>query len=347
MLERPAHLALSLPQDIEQLGVGDVGELPPRGDACCPERLGLPEIADPGHESLIEERFADGATLVGQSKAGQHRVEVGRDGQDVRAEPACTAAVQLEHWAVPEHGFAVGSAEDEPWPAARSAVPRPHLPASPHPQVAAQDEATLEVEQKVLADGLDSLEQTTVEPLREALVLGLRVRGLDLDALADEHLQAPRGAVDRIALGHPSSMSSRARAAVAGAVAATAWSALEPLDQRLFRCDYSDVAVLGKAVTRGRAWLPLGLAIHTVNGAIFGLAFHEARRRVTIGPRRLALGMALAEHMALYPLGYFVDRYHPARGEPGVPPLLRNPRAFWQATLRHAMFGAILGRLAR
>jgi len=130
-------------------------------------------------------------------------------------------------------------------------------------------------------------------------------------------------------------------------VAATVWSALEPIDKRLFRCDFSDVAVLGKAVTRGPAWLPLGLTMHAVNGAIFGLAFHEVRRRVPIEPRRLALGMALAEHMVLYPLGYFVDRYHPARGEEGVPPLLTNPRAFAQATVRHAVFGALLARLAR
>ncbi len=226
-------------------------------------------------------------------------------------------------------------------------VARPDLPAPAHAEMAAEDETALEVEQQVLADRLDSLEQAAVEPFRESLHLGLRVRSLDLDALSDEHLQAARRAVDRIALGHASSMSSRARAAVAGAVAATVWSALEPIDKRLFRCDYSDVALLGKAVTRGPAWLPLGLAMHAVNGAIFGLAYHEARRRVPIEPRRLALGMALAEHVALYPLAYFVDRYHPARGEPGVPPLLTNPRAFGQATARHALFGFLLGRLAR
>jgi hypothetical protein len=134
---------------------------------------------------------------------------------------------------------------------------------------------------------------------------------------------------------------------MAGAVAATVWSALEPIDKRLFRCDYSDVALLGKAVTRGRMWLPLGLAMHAVNGALFGLAYHEARRRVAIEPRRLALGMAFVEHVAIYPLSYLVDRYHPARGELGVPPLLTNPRAFGQATARHALFGLLLGRLAR
>jgi hypothetical protein len=121
---------------------------------------------------------------------------------------------------------------------------------------------------------------------------------------------------------------------------------LEPLDQRLLRCDYSDVAVVGKAITRGPAWRPLGFAVHAVNGAVFGLAFEETRRRIGLPGRRLALGMALAEHVALYPLSWFVDRYHPARGEEGVPPLLVNKRAFAQATWRHTVFGVVLGALA-
>jgi hypothetical protein len=70
----------------------------------------------------------------------------------------------------------------------------------------------------------------------------------------------------------------------------------EPIDQRLLRCDYSDVAVLGKAVTRGRSWRAAGLAIHVLNGALFGLAFHEARRILPAEPRKLAIGMAVAEH---------------------------------------------------
>jgi hypothetical protein len=141
-------------------------------------------------------------------------------------------------------------------------------------------------------------------------------------------------------------MPGRWRAAAAGAAAATAWGAVEPLDQKVFRCDYSDIAVLGKAFTRGPAWRPLGFGLHAVNGALFGLVFGEVRRRVPFESRRLVLGLALAEHLAFYPLCYFVDRFHPARGEPGVPPLLTNVRAFGQATVRHALFGAVLGRLA-
>jgi hypothetical protein len=134
--------------------------------------------------------------------------------------------------------------------------------------------------------------------------------------------------------------------AAAGAVAATVWSVLEPVDQRIFRSDYSDVAVLGKAVTRSPAWLPTGLALHAVNGAIFGLAYDAVRRRLPYDGRKVALGMALVEHLALFPLGVLVDRYHPARGQAGFPSVT-TPKAFGQATVRHAVFGFVLGRLAR
>lgn len=139
---------------------------------------------------------------------------------------------------------------------------------------------------------------------------------------------------------------SYARSAVAGAVAATAWGLAEPLDQRVLRSDYSDVALLGKVVTRGPRWRRAGFALHAANGVAFGLALEAVHRRTGIEKRRLALASALAEHVGLYPLSYFVDRYHPARGEPGIPPLLTNPRAFAQAAWRHALFGTVLGRLA-
>jgi hypothetical protein len=139
----------------------------------------------------------------------------------------------------------------------------------------------------------------------------------------------------------------RRRAALAGAAAATAWAALQPVDKRVFGCEYSDVAVLGKAVTRSRLWPVAGLAVHTANGALFGLAYREALKRTRFEPRRLAVGLALAEHTALFPLFAVVDRVHPASGEPGLPRgLVRSPRAFAQATYRHVLFGLVLGRLA-
>lgn len=135
------------------------------------------------------------------------------------------------------------------------------------------------------------------------------------------------------------------RAIAAGSVAALVWGALEPLDRRLFRHDYSDIAVLGKAFTRGSGWRPLGFAIHALNGAIFGAVYYEIAKRVARDPRRLALELALLEHVTLFSTGMLVDRHHPARGEPGVATLF-SPRAFAQATVRHALFGVVLGALA-
>jgi hypothetical protein len=124
-------------------------------------------------------------------------------------------------------------------------------------------------------------------------------------------------------------MSSRLRAACAGALAAVVWGLQEPFDQRVFGCDYSDVELLGRG-----SW-PRGLLIHAANGALFGVAFDAVRRRVDIEQRRLALALALAEHMTLWPLIGLVDEE-----------LATSPQAFAQATYRHALFGVILGRLA-
>jgi hypothetical protein len=135
---------------------------------------------------------------------------------------------------------------------------------------------------------------------------------------------------------------SRTRSAAAGACAAIVWAAVEPIDRRLLRNDYSDVALLGKAVTRSRAWPIVGLATHAANGAVFGLAYHELRQRRDVS----AVQLALTEHLALFPLGLLVDRHHPARGEPGLESVF-GLRAFAQATWRHFLFGAVLGRLAR
>jgi len=139
---------------------------------------------------------------------------------------------------------------------------------------------------------------------------------------------------------------SASRGARAGIAAALVWAAVEPLDMRFFRHDYSDVAMLGKLATRSRLWPVAGLAAHAANGAVFGLAFSLAQRRTRRPPGRLALGLALAEHVALFPLAPVLDRVHPARGEPGVARLF-TARGFLQATARHALFGAVLGRLAR
>jgi hypothetical protein len=95
------------------------------------------------------------------------------------------------------------------------------------------------------------------------------------------------------------------RAALAGAIAATVWGLQEPLDRRVFRCDYSDVRLVG------------GLRVHALNGALFGLAFDVVRRRTNVDKTRLAVALAVAEHTALWPLLGILE-----------PRVARNPRAF-------------------
>jgi hypothetical protein len=82
--------------------------------------------------------------------------------------------------------------------------------------------------------------------------------------------------------------------------------------------------------------------MHAANGAAFGLVYHELRRRRGTG----AVTLALAEHVALFPLGALVDRHHPARGSAGLQSVF-GARALAQATWRHLLFGLVLGRLAR
>lgn len=128
-------------------------------------------------------------------------------------------------------------------------------------------------------------------------------------------------------------MNDRARAAAAGAAAATVWALQEPLDRRVFGVDYSDTRLLGRFVGRGPR---VGLAIHAANGAGFGLAYDALRRRTSLDGRRLALALALAEHVVLWPLVAVVESRE----------LATSPRAFAQSTWRHALFGWLLGRLA-
>jgi hypothetical protein len=136
-----------------------------------------------------------------------------------------------------------------------------------------------------------------------------------------------------------------ARGALAGAVAAGVWAAQSPLDQRIFGVPYLDQELLGKAVTRGRAWHPVGVVLHVLNGAAFGAAYANVAPSLPLPPVARGPAAGLAEHLATWPLTVLVDEHHPARGE--LPRLARNPRAFAQATWRHLLFGVVLGEIER
>ena len=131
--------------------------------------------------------------------------------------------------------------------------------------------------------------------------------------------------------------------AIAGGIAAAVWAAQQPLDKRVFECGYDDVELLGKAVTRGDAWPVAGVALHIQNGMAFGAVYAAVRPLLPGPPLVWGVGAALAEHVALWPLGRLSDRYHPARNE--LTPLTGNARAFAQATWRHFLFGTVMGAI--
>jgi hypothetical protein len=133
--------------------------------------------------------------------------------------------------------------------------------------------------------------------------------------------------------------------ALAGAAAAAAWAAQQPLDKRVFGSSYDDVELLGKLVTRGPAWPAAGLGLHMANGAMFGAAYALARPLVPGPPALAGIGAAMAEHLGFWPLGALIDRHHPARKE--LEPLQNNRRAFAQAAWRHLLFGIVLSELER
>ncbi len=135
------------------------------------------------------------------------------------------------------------------------------------------------------------------------------------------------------------------RGAVSGAIAAAVWAAAQPLDKLLLDCSYDDVELLGRAVVSSDAWYPAGLAMHLGNGAVFGAVYSNVAPVLPLPPVLRGPVLALTEHLALWPLTTFTDRLHPARKQ--LPELSGNRRAFAQATLRHLLFGLVLGELER
>src|SRR4051795_2561974 len=133
------------------------------------------------------------------------------------------------------------------------------------------------------------------------------------------------------------------RGGVAGAVATVVMTLEQPFDKRLFDSKYDDVEILGKLVTRGDDWQSVGFALHVQNGAILGAAYARLKPSLP-GPAVLrGLLAGLIEHFATWPMTVLVDRSPPARKE--LPKLAANRRAFGQATIRHTVFGVVLGLL--
>jgi hypothetical protein len=125
--------------------------------------------------------------------------------------------------------------------------------------------------------------------------------------------------------------------------AAGAWAAAEPVARRVFGTEFGDVRLLGRFVTRGPASTPIGLGVHLVNGAAFGVAFD----RLGGSGWRQGVAVAQLENLALWPALAVVDRCHPDRRSGALPRLLTNRRVLAQEIALHTLFGVVLGVLVR
>jgi len=128
---------------------------------------------------------------------------------------------------------------------------------------------------------------------------------------------------------------------LAGIVAAGVWAAAEPaLGRALGVAWYSDRRLLGGLFRVGPE---AAIAIHLVNGAVFGSTFERLGLRGPVS----GVVMAQAESLSLWPAMSVVDRVHEDRRSGAWPPLWGNRRVFAYEVAVHALFGAVLGGLLR
>jgi hypothetical protein len=135
------------------------------------------------------------------------------------------------------------------------------------------------------------------------------------------------------------------RGALAGAAAAGAWAAQQPLDRRIFGVPYDDTELLGRWIVPAGDWRPVGLALHLGNGAMFGALYANLAPSLPVPAVARGPLAGLLEHLLTWPGTAVVARVHPARHD--LPRLWGSNRAFAQATWRHLLFGFVLGELER
>jgi hypothetical protein len=132
-------------------------------------------------------------------------------------------------------------------------------------------------------------------------------------------------------------------AALAGAAAAAAWVATEPVTRRLAGGTHRELRLISGTLAGERGGDSLGWAVHLANGAAFGAAF---RRLGGHGLVR-AVAAAQAENMVLWPGMAIVDRIHPDVRSGAWPKLFTDPGTIAQEIAGHVVFGVVLGALVR
>ena len=132
----------------------------------------------------------------------------------------------------------------------------------------------------------------------------------------------------------------------AGVAGGIAYLAAQEIDRRLVNPRSNDLVLLGGLVTRRRAvWRPLGLLLHLLSAAVFGLIFDAIVAPCLSGPYWLrGLLMAEFENITLWPLIILIDRSHVAIKGGDLAPM-NCPVYFAQAVWRHLALGIVIGAL--
>jgi hypothetical protein len=131
------------------------------------------------------------------------------------------------------------------------------------------------------------------------------------------------------------------KAALAGMTAAGVWIAAEPALRRMVDGPHQELRLIGRMLAPERSWKRVGLAVHLMNGAMFGIAFDR------LGGRGVRQGVIVAqiENTVLWPTMLIVDRLHPDVRDGTWPPLARDRRVIAQEVAAHVVFGAVLGAI--
>lgn len=138
-------------------------------------------------------------------------------------------------------------------------------------------------------------------------------------------------------------MNRLARGAAAGLLGIAAWIPAMAVDKRLTGSPYDDVTLLGTLVAPDASAKSVGLLMHAVNGAAFGVVYGLfLDKRLPGRPWLRGLIAATIECASLSTLTPLLDRWHPGvrAGRTGK---TATPVAIAQAFWRHAVFGAVLG----
>src|SRR6478735_3994607 len=128
------------------------------------------------------------------------------------------------------------------------------------------------------------------------------------------------------------------RAAAAGAAAAGFWAALEPGLRGFSHSPHSEPRLVGRMLAPERYWLPVGLGVHLLNGAAFGMLFDRLGGRGIVP----AVAAAQIENACLWPALRIVDALHPDVCDGTWPELAQDSSVLVHEVAGHVVFGVAL-----